>query len=312
MLLKPVDHVEILSIMDNSLDLLMSSVSGATRAPIFQDSLSLPQLRAEHGVSMLITVYVNGRRDSFLFDTGISVDGALHNLDVLEIRPTELHAVVLSHGHTDHTGGLSGLLKRYGRRKLPIILHPDALLKRKNIRVNGEEVYLPPPNRQDMEAEGVDVIEERGPTLLIQEYALITGEIDRVTSFENGFPYGYSEIDGQWESDPWIHDDQATVINVLGKGLVVLTGCGHAGLINTIYHAMKVTGVRDIYAIIGGFHLSGPIFEPIIAPTIQALKEINPRVIAPQHCTGWRATLEIAREFPDAFIANSVGTQFLF
>ncbi|MFQ5860003.1 MAG: MBL fold metallo-hydrolase [Dehalococcoidia bacterium] len=309
-LLKPVDRVEILSIMDNSLDVVMASTSIAKRLP-GRDRFSGPQLRAEHGVAMLITVFSGAKKDSFLYDTGVSVDGALHNLDALEVRPTELHAVVLSHGHTDHTRGLNGLLKRYGRRRVPIILHADAFLKRKLVQPDGQEVDLPPPSKQDLEAEGVDVIEEQGPTLLIEGHALITGQIDRTTPFEKGFPLGYAEINGQWQPDPWIHDDQAIVINVREKGLVVLTGCGHAGLVNTLLHARNVTGVREIYAAIGGFHLTGSFFEPIIAPTIQALKEIAPKVMVPQHCTGWRATHEIAREFPEAFVPSSVGTQFI-
>ncbi len=310
-LLKPVDGVEVLSIMDNSLDVLMASTPIAKRAPLLRDKFSRPALRAEHGVAMLVTVFSGAKKDSFLYDTGTSVDGALHNLDVLEVRPTELHAVVLSHGHTDHTRGLNGLLKRYGRRNVPIILHPDAFLKRKGVLPDGQEVDLPPPSKQNLEAEGVIVIEEQGPTLIIEGHALITGQIDRTTPFEKGFPPNHAEIDGQWQPDPLIHDDQAIVINVRGKGLVVLTGCGHAGLINTLRHVRNVTGVGEIYAVIGGFHLTGSLFEPIIPPTIEALKEIAPKVIVPQHCTGWRATLEIAREFPEAFVPNSVGTRFI-
>ena len=100
-------------------------------------------------------------------------------------------------------------------------------------------------------------------------------------------------------------------MNVKDRSLVVLTGCGHAGLINTLHHARKLTGVNKIYSVMGGFHLTGKIFEPIITPTIQALKEFSPQVIVPQHCTGWQATHLIAREFPQAFVPNSVGTKFL-
>ncbi len=308
--LKPVDGVEVLSIMDNSLDVLMASTPVAQRAPVFRDKFSRPALRAEHGVAMLVTVFSGDKKDSFLYDTGVTVDGALHNLDVLEVRPTELHAVVLSHGHPDHTRGLDGLLKRYGPRGVPLSLHPDALLNRKGVLPNGQEVDLPPPSKRDLEAEGVEVIEEQGPTLVIEGHALITGHIDRATPFEKGYPPNHAEIDGQWQPDPWIHDDQAIVIDVRGKGLVVLTGCGHAGLINTLRHVRNVTGVGEIYGIIGGFHLTGSLFEPIIGPTIEALKEIAPKVIVPQHCTGWRATFDLAREFPEAFVPNSVGTRY--
>ena len=306
--LKPVDRVEILSVMDNSIDVLMGDTSVAKRHKRRPDANMRPQLRAEHGVSMLVTSYQGNAKDAFLFDTGITVDGVLHNMDVLEIKGNELHAVVLSHGHTDHTRGLIGFIKRYGRPKIPIVLHPDAYLKRKNIQPDGRESEHMPPNKKDMEAEDVQIIEEVGPTMLIGNRALVTGQIPRTTGYEKGSPNQVALIDGEWKPDPWIHDDQAIVMNVKDKGLVVLTGCGHAGVINTLKHAVALTGVDRIHAVIGGFHLTGPIFEPIIAPTVQALKEFNPSVIVPQHCTGWKATHLIAREFPDAFVPNSVGT----
>ncbi len=309
--LRPADRVEVLSIMDNSIDVLMANTPVARRAARARDSFTRPQLRAEHGVAMLVTVFSGVKSDSFLFDTGVTVDGVLHNMDVLEVKPTELHAMVLSHGHTDHTRGLIGMLKRYGRRRLPVLLHPDAFLKRKNIYPDGHETEHIPPVRRDLEAEGMEVIEERGPTLLIEGLSLITGQIPRVTPFEKGHPLQYAEIKGQWQPDPWIHDDQAVVIHVRNKGLVVLTGCGHAGVVNTLLHARDITGVSEVYAVIGGFHLTGSIFEPIIPATIKALKEINPKVIVPEHCTGWRATMDIALEFPAAFIPNSVGTRFI-
>ena len=110
--LKPVDRVEVLSVMDNSIDVLMGNTPVARRLKRSPDSHSRPQLRAEHGVSMMVSTYDDGNRDRFLFDTGVTLDGVLHNMDVLEIKGNELHAVVLSHGHTDHTRGLIGFIKR--------------------------------------------------------------------------------------------------------------------------------------------------------------------------------------------------------
>lgn len=306
--LKSVDRVEILSVMDNSIDVLMGSTPVAKRLKRDRDAHSKPQLRAEHGVSMLVTTYEGGSKDSFLFDTGVTVDGVLHNMDVLEIKGNELHAVVLSHGHTDHTRGLIGFIKRYGRPKVPIVLHPDAYLKRKNVQPDGHESQHIPPSKRDLEGEDVEIIEERGPSMVIGGRALVTGQIPRTTPFEKGSPAQVAWIDGKWQPDPWIHDDQAIVLNVKNKGLVVLTGCGHAGVVNTLRCARELTGVDQVHAVIGGFHLTGPAFEPIITPTIQALKEFIPSVIVPQHCTGWKATHLIAREFPGSFIPNSVGT----
>ena len=306
--LKAVDRVEILSVMDNSIDVLMGSTSVAKRLKRERDALSKPQLRAEHGVSMLVSTYEGGSKDSFLFDTGVTIDGVLHNMDVLEIKGNDLHAVVLSHGHTDHTRGLIGFIKRFGRPRVPIVLHPDAYLMRKNVQPDGHESEHIPPSKRDLEAEEVEIIEERGPTMVIGGRALVTGQIPRTTPFEKGSPAQVAWIDGKWQPDPWIHDDQAIVLNVKNKGLVVLTGCGHAGVVNTLKCARDLTGVDQVHAVIGGFHLTGPSFEPIIAPTIQALKQFNPSVIVPQHCTGWKATHLIAQQFPTAFVPNSVGT----
>ena len=95
-----------------------------------------------------------------------------------------------------------------------------------------------------------------------------------------------------------------------GKGLLVLTGCGHAGVINICRYAQRLTGIDEIYAVIGGFHLNGPLFEPIIGDTVDAFESLTPDVLVPAHCTGWKATHAIARRLPDAFIQNSVGTTF--
>jgi 7,8-dihydropterin-6-yl-methyl-4-(beta-D-ribofuranosyl)aminobenzene 5'-phosphate synthase len=170
---------------------------------------------------------------------------------------------------------------------------------------------LPPPNRSVLSQEGIEVIEERGPSYLLGGVVLVTGQIERSTPFEEGFAIHYARQEGQWRPDPLIHDDQAVVLHVKSKGLVVLTGCGHAGVINTIRHAQQLTGVQKVYAVIGGFHLTGALFERIIPSTVAALKELSPALIVPAHCTGWKATHALARELPEAFVANSVGTRFL-
>jgi 7,8-dihydropterin-6-yl-methyl-4-(beta-D-ribofuranosyl)aminobenzene 5'-phosphate synthase len=113
-----------------------------------------------------------------------------------------------------------------------------------------------------------------------------------------------------WEPDPLIIDDQALIVDVRGRGLVVLTGCGHGGAVNICRYAARPTAVPSLTGLFGGFHLTGPAFEPIIEPTVQALRELSPDVIVPAHCTGWRAQHRLAAELPDAFIPNAVGTTF--
>jgi 7,8-dihydropterin-6-yl-methyl-4-(beta-D-ribofuranosyl)aminobenzene 5'-phosphate synthase len=310
MRLKEVDKAEILLILDNTIDILLASTEQAKRFPL-PDVLSRETLVAEHGFAALVSVTRGNTSDSLLFDAGLSKNGLMHNMDVLEVRPNELHTIVLSHGHVDHTNGLMGMLARLGERRMPLLLHPDAFLERKLLFPDGREMRVPPPNRSVLSQEGIEFIEERGPSYLLGGLVLVTGQIERSTPFEQGFPIHYARLEGQWRPDPHIHDDQAVVLHVKNKGLVVLTGCGHAGVINTIRHAQQLTGVQKVYAVIGGFHLTGALFERIIPPTVAALKELSPAVIVPAHCTGWKATHALARELPEAFVPNSVGTRFL-
>ena len=311
MSLREVDKVEILTVLDNAIDLLMAGTEQVKRFPLPPDALTRESLVAEHGFAALVTATSGNMSESLLFDAGLSKNGLIHNMDVLEIRPKELHAIVLSHGHADHTQGLMGMLERVGSRKMPLLLHPDAFLERKLRFPDGHEINLPPPDRRLLSQDGIELIEERGPSYLLSGLVLVTGQIHRSTPFEQGFPIHYARIADQWQQDPSIHDDQAVVLHVKNKGLVILTGCGHAGAINTIRYAQELTGVQKVYAVIGGLHLTGALFERIIPPTIAALKELNPALIVPAHCTGWKATHAIARELPEVFVPNSVGTRFM-
>jgi 7,8-dihydropterin-6-yl-methyl-4-(beta-D-ribofuranosyl)aminobenzene 5'-phosphate synthase len=309
--LKEADKVEILTVVDNTIDILMAGTPQAKRFPLPHDALTREVLVAEHGFATLVTVSSGDTSESLLFDAGLSKGGLIHNMDVLEVQPKELRAIVLSHGHADHTNGLMGLVERLGERKMPLLLHPDAFLERKLVFPDGHEVGLPPPDRRVLSHEGIEFVEERGPSYLLGSFVLVTGQIERTTPFERGFPIHHARVEDEWQPDPWIHDDQAVVVQVKNKGLVILTGCGHAGIINTVRHAQKLTGIRKVYAVIGGFHLTGPSFEPLIPPTVAAFKELDPGLIVPTHCTGWKAIHALARELPEAFVPNSVGTSFV-
>ena len=311
--LQEIDRVELLTLMDNSIDALMASTESVRRAP--RDAVlggPKSRLRAEHGFSTLVTVVKDGRRHSILFDAGLTQDGLVQNMGILEVKTADLRAIVLSHGHGDHTMGLLGMLRQGGRRKFPLLIHPEAFKTRKIVLPDGHETRLPPPNRADLEAEGVELIEETGPSYLLENAIMITGQVPRRSDFEKGFPVHYAERDGKWEPDPWIHDDQAVVMKVRGKGLVVLTGCGHAGVINILTQAQALTGGEKIHAVMGGFHLTGGLFDPLIPRTVQELQRFAPSVVVPGHCTGWKATHAIAAALPSAFVQNSVGTTFIF
>jgi 7,8-dihydropterin-6-yl-methyl-4-(beta-D-ribofuranosyl)aminobenzene 5'-phosphate synthase len=310
--LEPVDAAVVTVVVDNSIDILLTNDRAAQRAPLQSDWSEREQLIAEHGYSLLLTIQHNGQTESILYDAGLGRQTAIHNLDVLGLSVRDVRAVVLSHGHADHHGGLEGLYDRVGRRHMPLVLHPDAWRERRVVFPTGVEIRMPPPSHNDLDREGWDIVEERGPSLLLENRVLVTGQVDRVTDFEKGFPLQHAHTDHGWEPDTWIWDDQAVVSHVRGKGLVVLSSCSHAGVINVLKHAQQLTGVDTVYAFVGGLHLTGGLFEPIIPRTIDELAAIGPQVIVPGHCTGWKATHELARQLPNAYLQTSVGTQLHF
>jgi len=322
--LTPVERFEVQTLVDNQVDLLLASAERARRprlageagAPRVETPLlaepSLPErLVAEHGFSALVTVEAGGRTHRLLFDAGLSTGGLAHNMRVLQVALADIEAVVLSHGHFDHVVGLHGLVAEHGARRLPLLLHPDFWLERRIAPPNAEAFELPRNSRAAVQAAGFEIIEGRRPSLLLDGAVLITGEVDRTTDFERGFPVHQAKRDGAWTPDPLILDDQALVVNVRGQGLVVLTGCGHAGVVNIVRHAQALTGERRIAAVIGGFHLTGGLFEPIIPATVAALVEMAPAMVVPGHCTGFSATRALSLELPEAFVQPSVGTRYI-
>jgi 7,8-dihydropterin-6-yl-methyl-4-(beta-D-ribofuranosyl)aminobenzene 5'-phosphate synthase len=310
--LVPVDSADVTILVDNSVDVLLPGNEMVRRAPLALDWSEREQLIAEHGYALLLTVERQGRSASILYDAGLGRNTLLHNMDVLAVRPADLRAIVLSHGHADHHGGLEGIVRRLGRPRLPLLLHPDAWRYRRIVFPTGSEIRMPPPSHADLDREGVAIIEERGPSLLLDGTVLVTGQVERVTDFEQGFPLQEARGEHGWEPDVWIWDDQAVVFLLKGRGLVVLSSCSHAGVINVLMHARRLTGVETLYAFVGGLHLTGGIFEPIIPRTVAELKALAPAVIVPGHCTGWRATHEVARALPEAYVQTSVGTRLHF
>jgi 7,8-dihydropterin-6-yl-methyl-4-(beta-D-ribofuranosyl)aminobenzene 5'-phosphate synthase len=306
-----VDSVQVTVVMDNTIDMLMSPTEVAKRFPMRSNPLERPIPIAEHGFSLLVQVQQDDKTSAVLFDGGASRKGIINNFDALEADPEDIQAIILSHGHFDHTMGLPDFIERLGARTVPVVLHPDVYLERKLLLPNGAEFVLPPPRVEDFRREYIAVIEEPEPSMLVNDMVLVSGEIARTTEFERGVPIHYAKRNDIWEPDPLIMDDQCLIINVRDKGLVIITGCGHSGIINTIVHAQALTGIQSVYAVIGGFHLSGELFEPTIPATIAALQEIEPNYIMPGHCTGWLAIHEIARAMPEAFIPNSVGTTLM-
>ena len=276
--------------MDNSSDVLLPDEGGLVRRwglngsagplPVIPDGMavdghSVDFLRAEHGFSALVDATVDGRTRRVLFDAGITPDGLIGNLDRLGIAPDTFEAIVFSHGHFDHVMGLDGVARRLGHTNMPVLVHPDFWTKRRLVGPDAA-FELPTPSRQAIEGAGFVIIEDQQPSFLLDGQLLITGEVDRTTDFELGMPPAHQKWqDGGWRPDQAVHDDQAVVLHVRDKGLVVLTGCGHSGIVNIVRHAKRITGIDKVYAVLGGFHLRD---GDIIPKTVTALAAENPSV----------------------------------
>lgn len=323
MSLASIDRISITLLMDNITDRLLPNSPHTQRPHLGKDGKFLPPPIAEHGFSALIETDIDNnsksgivQRSTYLFDTGTTENGVVFNADLFGIDLKNIDAVILSHGHFDHFSGLQSVAKRISK-PIKLYAHPDAFLKPWDIFPDGTKLINPILDQAALEQYGMIVQKNEGPTGLPEghdaTHLIVSGQIPRKTSYEKGFPPQYAELEGKGlVHDPLIRDDQALIANVEGKGLVIISGCGHAGIINTINYAKKLGETEKIYAVLGGFHLSGELNEHAIEPTVKALQDVDPDYIVPCHCTGWKATTTIIQHMPQKFIPPSVGTRFVF
>lgn len=295
-------------LVDNYTDILLLQSTEVLKRPLVPPPNFF---LAEHGFSCLIKVSADSEEHTVLMDVGISGTCLLHNADLLKVDLSKVESVIISHGHFDHFWALQKVLSRL-RKGIPLILHPEAFLQRRlNIPPLGLQVEIPSLDENTLKDAGVELQKVREDSIQASGLILVLGEVERETSFEKGFPWAEAKINERWVADPF-PDDRGVVIKIKNKGLVIVGGCSHAGIINTVKHAQKVTRTDKVHAVLGGFHLTGPIFEPIIEPTIEEMKKIGPDFIIPMHCTGWKAINQFAEEMPSQFLLNSVGTTYVF
>lgn len=253
---------------------------------------------AQHGISLLLEARAEGCEKRILLDVGQSGLPILHNMRLLGISPASIDAVVLSHCHYDHTEGLVEILQAIGK-DLPVIAHPDIFRDNyifqpfiRNIGItgkNGPEAVKAAGGQLFLTAESFEIMPG----------VLCTGEVPRKVDFEKPGIGTFNLANNQITGDR-IMDDISLAVNVRGKGLVIVVGCSHAGIVNIVNHIRETTGIDRIEGIIGGLHLIEAGAERI-RKTAEALKEINPGWVAAGHCTGFRACVELAAALGDRF-----------
>ena len=255
-ILKEVDKLEILTLQDNYIDVAaMDSTDIVHRALPLKDGEIKNSILAEHGFSALVSISAGGDSRSILFDFGFSEKGAAVNADALAADLSNVEALVLSHGHMDHFGGLLTLVEKVGKKNIALVLHPTAFRKPRYIEVSEDsKIKLPSLAEEKIAEADVSLVASKGPRALLDGLLLFLGEIPKKTEFEKGFPRMYFDDDGQSKWDP-IEDDSAIVAHVRGKGLVILSGCAHSGIINTVKYAQEVTGIKKLYVVLSLIHI---------------------------------------------------------
>jgi len=314
--LQQVDKLEVVVLVDNYSDQLIEDTPVAKRLRV-----SSPfAVMAEPGLSFLLKIYNGSRSHTILMDGGISGTCLAHNIEMLSksqsVREKTVTAdirdvseVILSHGHSDHFNGLKTFYQM-AQKKIPLIIHPLASVKRRLKMLSGSNKTLIPFDEAEFEDLGAIIEKRPQASLAAFDNILVSGFIERTNDFEKGSDSLEAKINGKWVYDPF-EDDQSIAINVRNKGLVILSGCSHAGILNSVIHLKKTSGIDKVHAVLGGFHLPATS-SSVTQQTLKGIKEISPDYIIPMHCTGWENIQLFASQMPGQFILNSVGTTYIF
>ena len=320
-MIEPVDSLEIVVIVDNVTDNLSSNpkyveteIAGAWRRGMKRLGGQC-LCCAAHGLSCLITARIGDRSHTLLFDAGPDEWVFERNVVRLGLDLGKVGAMALSHGHWDHAAAMPRALQMItlanGGQPVPTYMHPDMFASRAVRNPQGHMMTMEDiPGEKVLAGNGAELIMTRVEQAALSKSFYVSGEIPRVTHFEQGMP-GQHRLgpDGEWELDERVVDERYVAVHIANKGLFVLTACSHAGLINVLTHASNRFPDVPIYGVLGGFHLSGAT-ENIIPDTVDALEQFNPGLIAAAHCTGWRAISALATRFTDRVVLSAVGKRF--
>ena len=321
----PVDRLEVRVLVDNSVDMLSTPGPAAESelVGLVRRGMRLVAGRClccgAHGFACVVTAQRGADKRTVLFDSGPDPLVLLGNAAKLGIDWGEIDAIVLSHGHFDHTGAvlaaLDAIRNRKGGGRVPVYVHPGMFRRRGQALPDGSVVKLEDvPSPELLREAGGEPFVTADPASLFDGLFHVSGEIARLTPFEVGLPGHVRRSDdgGRWEPDPLLMDERYLAVDVAGKGLVIFSACSHAGIVNVLRHAGADFPDRPLHAVIGGFHLAGAN-EAIIPQTMEAMKPFALSVIAAGHCTGWRAQAALVATYGQAALApTAAGKSYAF
>jgi 7,8-dihydropterin-6-yl-methyl-4-(beta-D-ribofuranosyl)aminobenzene 5'-phosphate synthase len=293
-------------------------------------------LLSEHGLAFHLQSFRGAEQKQILLDFALTPHTLTNNYQGLRVDPAQADALIISHGHVDHYGGLLNVASSLqGRTRSGLTLYAgghDTFCHRWVVTPDGNKLDYGELKRDELEARGLKVTLAEEPTT-VEGHAITSGHIARVTEFEMTPPAARLEAGAtgsgceasmhfppgavQIESKPGdlVKDifwgEHATAYNVKDRGLVVISSCGHAGIINSVRQLQKSSGIEKVHAVVGGWHLA-PYPDEIISKTVDAMKEINPDYLIPMHCTGFRTLMAVQREMPEKLIMPSTGTRVVF
>lgn len=320
-----VDTLQIQVIVDNTTDSLSSVPTNVTHEMDYLYNQGMAELSGEclccgaHGLSLLITASKDAVQHTVLFDAGPDGDVFKRNASKLNANLGLIESIILSHGHWDHAGGFLAaleLIKRANKNQKVVFQVNPGMFYKRGVKAHDGHLHLFKniPSLDELRQSGADILNSENSRLLLDDLFYLSGQIPRVTEYEKGFPeHVRQSSDGEWVPDPLIQDERFLAVHVKNKGLIVFSACSHAGIINVLKHAQAVFPNIPLFAVMGGFHLSGKSVEKIIPETVNDLKQFNLQHIIPAHCTGWRAVNALGNAFGDAVVSPSaVGRLYQF